>query len=220
MPKQIPLDLETPDRYGRDRLVVTPPLQAVLDVLLAPQDWLSPSLVLFGPKGSGKTHLGHIFAAEQNGVFQSAAEAGPSPAPAIVVDDADQASEDTLFHLSNHVQSSGQKLVLLTQIHPRAWQVRLPDLVSRLNAMRLLTLPEPDADLLAAILKKLFAQRAISPSPDTLAYLANRMERSVAAAQKIVTELEYYANGRAFNRALVRDFFEQSETLFDDRDFE
>lgn len=218
MARQIPLDLETPDAFSRDRLVVTPAVQAVLDVLMAPQAWLAPSLILHGPPGSGKTHLGHIFASETGGMFQAASEAGPSDALAIVIDDADTASQEALFHLVNRVAASGQNLVLLTRVHPRAWEVTVPDLASRLNAMRLLAVPEPGEDLLAAILEKLFASRAISPSPETLAYLANRMERSVAAAQKIVTELEYYANGRAFNRALVRDFFEQSETLFDDPD--
>ena len=218
MPRQIPLDLETPGRYGRDRLVVTEALQGVLDVLLAPAGWLSPGLIVWGPGGSGKTHVGHVFAAENDGVVLPAGRARPVAAPAIVIDDADEADQETLFHLSNRVQISGQKLVLLTKIHPRAWPVSVPDLASRLNAMRLLVLPEPDETLLVAILKKLFARRAISPSDDTLAYLANRMERSVAAAQKIVTDLEYYADGRAFNRLLVRDFFEQSETLFDDPD--
>ena len=218
MARQIPLDLVTHDRYGRDRLVVTGALQDVLDVLLDTGGWLSPGMILMGPKGSGKTHLGHVFAAAHHGVFLSAAEAAPSEAPAIVIDDADAASEEALFHLSNRVQASDQKLLLLTRSHPRAWTPRLADLSSRLNAMRLLILPEPDEAQITAILHQLFAQRAISPSPDMLGYLASRMERSVGAAQKIVTDLEYYADGRAFNRSLARDFFEQSETLFDESD--
>lgn len=220
MPQQIPLDLEMPDRFSRDRLVVTDALQAALDVLLAPETWLSPGLILLGPPGSGKTHFGHVFAAETHGAFLSASDIGPSDAPAIAVDDAETAPQEALFHLINRTQATGQPLLLLTKTHPRAWNVELPDLASRLNAMRLLILPEPDETLLAAILRKLFLERAISPSPDALNDLARRMERSVPAAQKIVTELEYYANGRAFNRALVREFCEQSETLFDDIDME
>jgi hypothetical protein len=40
-----------------------------------------------------------------------------------------------------------------------------------------------------------------------------RIDRSVGAIQKTVTELEYYAGGRAFNRALARDYFEQEHQL-------
>ncbi len=214
MSQQIPLDLVTPDRYARDRLVVTGALQGVLDVLEDAPNWLAPGLILLGPKGSGKTHLGHVFAEATGGVFTSSA--APADAPTLVVDDAESAPEVALFHLCNRVQTSGQKLLLLTRVHPRAWPLHLADLASRLNAMRLLILPEPDEDQLIAILHSLFARRAISPSPDMLDYLASRMERSVGAAQKIVTDLEYYANGRAFNRGLARDFFEQSESLFDE----
>jgi chromosomal replication initiation ATPase DnaA len=221
---QLPLDLETADGFSRAHFITTDALQGVLDVILRPQDWLSPHAILLGPKGSGKTHIGHIFAHDLGGQFVTAEESftldptqlAPTP---YVVDDADQASEELLFHLNNHVQMSGQYLVLLTEKHPLAWDVKLPDLGSRLRAMRLISLPEPDEDLLSAILKKLFARRAISPSPDCLDYLARRMERSVGAAQKIVTDIEQYANGRPFNRALARDFFEQNEALrFNDPD--
>lgn len=220
MSRQIPLDLETPDRFSHDSLVVNPELQAVLDILTHPQAWISPHVILFGATGTGKTHLAHIFADATGARFLTAtdeldlADLNGS----YVVDDADQADEEALFHLSNHVQKAGQYLVLTTKTQPITWQTAVPDLTSRLRAMRLLLLPEPDDALLTGVLRKLFAQRAISPTDDTLDYLARRIERSVPAAQKIVTELEYYANGRAFNKALIRDFLEQTETLFDDPD--
>jgi len=221
MSLQLPLDLESGDRYTRDRFIVTTELAAIIGVLQHPDQWLSPHLILLGPPGSGKTHLGHIFAAQTHGRFLTAEEthhldfATLEPV-SYVVDDADRASEDALFHLFNHVQKTGKPLVLLTENQPIAWNVQLPDLSSRLGAMRIITLPEPDEDLLVAILNKLFAQRAISPSPDFIDYIVRRMDRSVSAAQKIVTELEHYANGRAFNRALAKSWFDHETDLFED----
>ena len=220
MSLQLPLDLESGDRYSRDRFIATTELAAMLGVLLHPDQWLSPHLILLGPAGSGKTHLGHIFADNAYGRLLTAAEtfaldpAGLEPV-AYVVDDAEKASEEMLFHLCNHVQKSGKQLVLLAENQPITWNVKLADLASRLNAMRILTLPEPDEDLLVAILNKLFAQRAISPSPDFIDYIVRRMDRSVSAAQKIVTELEHYANGRAFNRALAKSWFDHETDLFE-----
>lgn len=221
MSLQLPLDLESGDRYSRDQFIVTTELAATMGLLLHPDQWLSPHLILLGPPGSGKTHLGHIFAAQTGGLFLTATEthdldlAALQPVP-YVVDDAEKASEEALFHLFNHVQKSGQQLVLLTENQPIAWNIQLPDLASRLNAMRIVTLTEPDEDLLVAILNKLFAQRAISPSPDFIDYIVRRMDRSVSAAQKIVTELEHYANGRAFNRALAKSFFDHETDMFGD----
>ncbi len=214
MSHQLPLDLKAPDRFSRDRLVTDAALSCVLDVLLIPDTWISPQLLLLGPSGSGKTHLGHVFAAETGARFLTAADTFDLTVAGIesgvVVDDAETASEEALFHLYNHLQIITQPLVLMTKKHPREWQTSIPDLASRLTAMRLLALTEPGEDLLEAILNKLFAERAISPSPDAVAYIAGRMDRSVSAAQKIVTELEHYANGRAFNRTLVRAFFDDS----------
>ena len=221
MSLQLPLDLESGDRYSRDHFIATTELAATLGVLLHPEQWLSPHLILLGPPGSGKTHMGHIFAAQTQGIFLAADETHMVDLPALhpvsyVVDDADKASENLLFHLFNHVQKIGKQLVLLTENQPIAWNVKLPDLNSRLNAMRIITLPEPDEDLLVAILNKLFTQRAISPSPEFIDYIVRRMDRSVSAAQKIVTELEHYANGRAFNRALAKSWFDHETDLFED----
>jgi chromosomal replication initiation ATPase DnaA len=221
MSLQLPLDLETGDRFSRDHFIATTELAAMMGVLLHPDQWLSPHLILLGPPGSGKTHLGHIFSDHTHGHFLTADQTFTLDhtgldANAYVVDDAERASEEALFHLCNHVQKSGQQLVLLTENQPIAWNVKLPDLASRLNAMRILSLPEPDEELLVAILNKLFAQRAISPSPDFIDFIARRMDRSVSAAQKIVTELEHYANGRAFNRALAKSWFDHEMDLFRD----
>ena len=220
MGTQLPLDLETSDRFSRERLVVQPALSDVLEVLLKPESWLGAHVILQGAEGTGKTHLAHVFSASIRAHFLTSQETFGldlgSLGGSYVVDDAETANEEALFHLSNHVQRSNQFLVLTTKKQPITWETMLPDLASRLRAMRLVVLPEPDDQLLVGVLRKLFTERAISPSEDTLDYLARRIERSVPAAQKIVTELEYYANGRAFNKALVRDFLEQTETLFDD----
>ena len=214
MTRQLPLDLDTPDRWSRDNFVADAALTAVLDIVLKPQGWIAPHLVLLGAEGSGETHIGHMFADANDGVFLTdtrtfTLDVGALEDRPYVVDNAETAAQPTLFHLSNHATRTNRPLLLLTKTPPRAWAFEVPDLASRLNAMRVVTLPEPDDNLLRDILLRLFARRAISPSPDAVDFLMMRIDRSVGAVQKIVTELEYYAGGRAFNRALARDYFER-----------
>lgn len=220
MSVQLPLDLEAADRFSRERLIVTPALRDAVSVLEYPDVWLSPHLMLMGVEGTGKTHLAHIFA-DQTGAHFLTAQAthnldlGALEPRAYVVDDAESASEEALFHLHNHAHKLGHPLLLTTRAQPLSWRISLPDLASRLHAMRLIVLPEPDEELLAGILHKLFTARAISPSVDMIDYLVRRMDRTVTAAQKTVTQLEQYANGRPFNRALARTFVESGQsTLF------
>lgn len=224
MAKQIPLDLETPEPFAQARFVSTPALEAVLTQVLSPIGWPSPHLCLTGAEGSGKTHLLHIFAQAHDGIYLTAAqthrlEVASLPHAAIAIDDAHEADEEVLFHLFNLALSSGKPLLMASRHAPVGWTTTLPDLTSRVRSVRVLSLPDTEDDLLYAILRKLFDQRAIRPSDDALEFLIRRMDRSVTAAQKTVTELEQYANGRAFNRALVRDFFNENAPLpFEDSD--
>src|SRR6185312_4227463 len=120
MTRQLPLDLDAPDRWSRDHFVADAALGAVLDTVLKPKDWIAPHLVLQGPEGSGKTHIGHIFADTQDGLFLNASrtftlDTGRLEARPYVVDDAETASQPTLFHLSNHATRTSQPLLLLTR---------------------------------------------------------------------------------------------------------
>ena len=58
------------------------------------------------------------------------------------------------------------------------------------------TLGAPDDALLSAVLMKLFADRQLIPSPDTIPYLARRMERSFGAAEEVVAEIDATALAR------------------------
>ncbi|MFT3997851.1 MAG: DnaA/Hda family protein [Asticcacaulis sp.] len=220
MAHQYPLDLSLPDRYTAAGFVVSDANRALHDLLMTPGDWLNPHLLLTGPEGAGKTHAGHLFAERHKAAWLTpdapAADTMPS---LIVVDDADAFDQEALFHLYNRTAQDG-RLLLLSRLHPSQWPIRVPDFESRLKAMRVVDMPEPDDDLLKNVLKKLFEARVITPSDDVLEYLSRRMPRSLAHAQKIVMGLEAYANGRAFTRTLARQFIETSENMswFDDWD--
>ncbi|MEM7189384.1 MAG: hypothetical protein AAF439_07215, partial [Pseudomonadota bacterium] len=67
----------------------------------------------------------------------------------------------------------------------------------------------PDDVLLSSILDKLFGDRQISATPELTRYLVVRMERSFAAAERIVDHLDRTAlsAGRAVNRSLAAEIF-------------
>lgn len=217
MSHQLPLELISPQTYRPEDLIVTAANEALYDLLKAPK-WLHPHLWLASSEGSGKTHLGHVFKDLSSASFLSSAEThgligADFPDADVVIDDADTANEEVLFHLINRSLASQKRLLLLSRKHPVDVQPALPDLSSRLKAMRVIDMPEPDEAMLRALLVRLFARRAISPSAEFIEFLSRRMERSIPAAQKIVTDIDHYANGRPFNRTLARDFLDQAENL-------
>lgn len=213
MTRQLPLDLTAPSRFETKDYVVSP-ANAALHALLADHaHWLSPHLFLTGPEGSGKTHTGHVFAREARARFLVPGDDVPEDGACFVIDDAERFDQEALFHLCNRTASEDGRLLLLSRLHPLQWDIHVPDLRSRLLAMRIVDMPAPDDEGLKAVLRNRFAARAITPSEEFLDYLSRRIGRSFAAAQKIVADMEAFAAGRAFTRALAREYIEKNQNL-------
>lgn len=221
---QLPLDLALAAGHGRDELVVSPANSAAVSLIDDWPHWPSPVIVLAGPAGSGKTHLGAIWceasgalildrASLQQAVTDSANVQGTS---AFLIDDADGEGLDQtgLFHLINHVRASGGTLLMTARRFPGAWAVTLPDLASRLKAATTVEIAEPDDLLLAGVITKLFADRQVTVDPVVVTYLVRRMERSLAAANAVVEALDRLALSRAMriSRAMAAEVLDAFDT--------
>ena len=182
------------------------------------QGWPGAKLALIGPAGSGKSHLARVWQAMTGAMLLRAAAIteGPMPPPgtALVIEDMaglPPSAEEPLFHLHNHLAQTGGHLLLTAVDPPSRWPIRLADLASRLQATAVVRLSDPDDRLLAALLMKLFADRQIAPAPDVIHYLAARIERSHAAAARVVAQLDAasMAAGRSLTRAFVRSVLDK-----------
>ena len=217
MAQQLRFDLPARTALGREDFFVSPANATAVAMVEGWANWVSRKLLLCGPAGSGKTHLTHVWAALSGATIIDASALKSSDIPAIAsthvaVENADeiagdQDSEEALFHLHNLCLAEGNSLLFTAHMPPRDWGMRLPDLISRLQGTTLVALEPPDDNLLAALLMKLFADRQLSPSPETIPYLIARMPRSFAAARDLVAALDDKAleHQRSINRSLARE---------------
>jgi chromosomal replication initiation ATPase DnaA len=218
---QLTFDLGARAGYGRDDFFASPANALARDGIGRWRDWSQGKLLLIGPAGAGKTHLAHIWAAEAGAVFAEghALSAGDVlPGQALVIDDADRvagnaAAETALFHLHNMVLQGGGRLLLTASTPPRDWALHLPDLASRMIATDVARLDPPDDALLSAVLVKLFADRQITVPPNLVTYVVTRMERSVAAAGKLVAALDQLAlaTQRPITRNLAAELLDSAD---------
>lgn len=216
MAHQLTFELPVRAALGRDDFFVSPANSTALGVVDEWAHWPGQKLVLTGPKGSGKTHLSHVWAADAKAQVIPAHALRPdnvaaliSAGPRIAVEDADQIAghrdgELALFHLHNLALADGGCLLLSAQSDPTNWPLTLPDLKSRIQGSATVALNPPDDALLAAVLVKLFSDRQIDVSATVISYLASRMERSFAGAGTLVAALDAEAlkQGRPITRQL------------------
>lgn len=221
--RQLPLPLEhRPSLSGEDFLVAASN-QAAVEWLERWPHWPTRALVLHGPPGCGKTHLAHAFGERSRGtvVDHRALSIGQAiefaeHSSVCIIDDADQAVaagiEAPLLHLYNVLAEKGGHLLLTAESPPARWPIRLADLRSRLNIATPVGIAPPDDALIAGVLLKLFMDRRLKVRNEIIHYALPRMERSFAAARRLVADLDAVALGsrRKITVALVREVLETS----------
>lgn len=200
MAEQLGFDLPVRVALGREDFLVAPSNAVAVSMVDAWRNWPLHKLILTGPKGAGKTHLSHVWAAESGARIIAATALDKDAIDAlfdgpVAVEDVDRIARDmdrqtALFHLHNALQAAGHPLLMTGGTAPNLWRLSLPDLQSRIDAAGHAALDAPDDSLLGAVLAKLFADRQLTPRPDVIPYLVTRMERSFAAAQRIVADLD------------------------------
>ena len=219
-PRQLAFALPHADSRTRDNFLEGEPNAAGVALIDAWPEWPSRTMLLVGPQGSGKSHLASVWA-ELSGARCSAAHVLSTtnvPAAlatgALVVEDlkAGKFDERALFHLLNLAREE-QAFVLITAREARsALDVELRDLRSRLRAVPVVSLREPDDRLLRALIVKFCADRQLAIDEAVVRYLATRVDRSYIAVRQAVERLDSEALrlGRPVTRALAAELLRKA----------
>lgn len=175
--QQIPMDLAPRPEFSFDNFVEAPSNADALTLVRGWQLWPSPVLLLQGPTGAGKTHLGQAWLQQVDG--------------GVFIDDADGAAPlDVFAHINRALSEEAGPLLLAAALPPSAWPHNVPDLHSRMKNTATATLDDPDDDLLEAVIRKLFEDSGRAVRQDLVQYLIMRSPRSVPALRLCVNEID------------------------------
>ena len=164
--------------------------------------WPVMATILTGPRKSGRSLLGRLFARKSGGRL---------------IDDAERRPEEELFHAWNAAQAEHKPLLIVADEAPPAWKIRLPDLKTRLSATPVVSLGDPDDALAAGLIEKLLLQRNLQVPPGLVPWLLPRIERTHVGIVQAVDALDEAALAKRVRLSvrLARDTFApRQEDLF------
>jgi len=208
--QQLPLDLKSIPALGREDFFVSTCNEFAVHWV---EKWSEqggagwrpfPALIIYGERGSGKTHLAEVWRKMAAADFMSAEDFSGlsqdeilSRTRNVVIDRLDvlvgnRAEEEKLFHLYNHAMQSGLSFLALSRISPEQLQFEIKDLASRLRATPNAQISAPDDDVLFKVLAKRFHDQGYMVAEPALSYAVTRMERSWEALDHLV-ELAIHA---------------------------
>jgi len=180
-------------------------------------DWPDRIMVLTGPPGAGKSHLAAIWAEATGARVLAAKLLEQTDLPvalatgALVLEDLEPEGLDerALFHLVNLAREERAYVLLTARMPLAVFPVTIRDLHSRLRVLPSVALAPPDDLLLRSLIVKLAADRQLAVDDALVTYLANRIERSFAAAHAAIARLDEEAlrQHRPVTRALAAELF-------------
>ena len=216
-PRQLVLALDHAVSFAREDFLAGPSNAAALTLIDRWPDWPAQVMALIGPEGSGKSHLAAIWAETAGARVLAAKLLTQTDLPAafatgaLVVEDLEPAGLDerALFHLLNLAREEGAYMLLTARSPLAGFPVSIRDLSSRLRALPSVALAPPNDVLLRSLIVKLAADRQLAVDDALVNYLANRIERSFAAAHAAVVRLDEEAmrQHRPVTRALAAELF-------------
>jgi DnaA-homolog protein len=218
--KQIPLAIGPDAQPGFDNFLPGPNSAALqhLGQLQMP----GPPLYLWGPGGSGKTHLLQALASRSLGAGQvvgwfDAADHQPwvlSPGWSLVVldrcDMLDEAAQQAAFALFEEAATHGVQWAAAGRLPPVDLGLR-DDLRTRLAWGHVFALqPLPDAET-RAVLRREADQRGIFLSDEVMDFLLTRFERDLGHLMRLLNRLDEYglAKARRITVPLVRQMLSE-----------
>src|SRR5258708_14721781 len=164
---QLPMDLPYRTALGGADFLASACNEAALGWIERWPGWPPAGLVVYGPQGCGKTHLGHLWCERFGGTLIKCSERAltdaissvPAVVPGLALDDVDEAPDVPFLHLYNRCLEHRVRLLILMPPAPASAPIVLADLASRLRALPAVEIAAPDDALLGAVLTKHFADR-------------------------------------------------------------
>ena len=214
MTDQLILKFPTNNVYLKEDFYVSPSNREAYEFISSWPRWIKRIANIFGPPGSGKTHLTSILKNKTSSLKIESDELNDKIffefkiKEALIIENLNEnVSENLLFSLWN-VALQDNKYLLITSTKPiSAYKFKLPDLKSRANSSMIMGINLPSDDLISVILAKNFSDKQIKIEKKHIDYIIKRIDRSYEKISQFISILDKYSlkKGNPFSLKLIKE---------------
>ena len=176
--------------------------------------WVKRIVNVFGPAGSGKTHLSSIlknktsFLEINSNLISDKTFLQFKTKEALIIEDIDEkVPENLLFALWNAAIQDNKYLLITSKNPINTYKFKLIDLKSRVNSCIIIGIDRPNDELMSVILVKNFSDRQILIEKKHIDYIIKRIDRSYQKISQFISLLDKYSlkKGSPFSLKLIKE---------------
>ena len=214
MSDQLILKFPSQRAYKKEDFYVSGSNQEAYDFINSWPKWIKRTANIFGPSGSGKSHLASMLKNKTQCVQIKSNELNEEIflkykiKEALIIENINEdISEKLLFSLWN-IALQDNKYLLITSTKPiNTYKFKLKDLISRVNSSLTIGIKLPSDDLISVILAKNFSDKQIKVEKKHIDYIVKRIDRSYEKISQFILTLDKYSlkKGSPFNLKLIKE---------------
>ena len=214
MSDQLILEFPSHNAYKKEDFYVSPSNQQAYDFINSWPKWIKRTVNIFGPSGSGKSHLASILKNKTSCLQVNSNELNENifikykTKEALIIENLDEKiSENLLFALWNIALQDNKYLMITSKKSIVSYKFKLKDLASRINSSLIIGIKLPSDDLISVILAKNFSDKQIKVEKKHIDYIIKRIDRSYEKISQFILTLDKYSlkKGSPFSLKLIKE---------------
>ena len=214
MSDQLILKFPSHQAYKKEDFYVSPSNQEAYDIITSWPKWIKRTVNIFGPSGSGKSHLTSILKSKTSYLQIEGKNLSDEIffkfkiKEALIIENLDEkVSEKLLFSLWNTILQDNKYLLITSKKPINSFKFELRDLMSRVTSSLIIGINLPSDDLISVILAKNFSDKQIKVEKKHIDYIIKRIDRSYEKISQFILTLDKYSlkQGSPFALKMIKE---------------
>ena len=200
--------------YKKEDFYVSPSNEQAFDFINSWPKWIKRIVNIFGPSGSGKSHLASILKSKTKcleimpkDLNENIISTFKTKEVLIIENFNEKISEQLLFSLWNTALQDNKYFLINSTKPINSYKFKLPDLISRIKSSLSIGIKLPSDDLISAIIAKNFSDKQIIVEEKHIEYIIKRIDRSYEKISQFILTLDRYSlkKGSPFGLKMIKE---------------